>query len=86
MSDLLTTPLGVGPVTIANRFAVPAMVTRLSGDDGFVNDDIVERYRRFAEGGAGLVVVEASSVHGGRSGPLLKVSDDEFVPGLARVA
>ncbi len=39
MSDLLTTPLGVGPVTIANRFAVPAMVTRLSGDDGFVNDD-----------------------------------------------
>ncbi len=82
----LFSPLAIGPIEIANRFAVPAMVTRLSGDDGFVNDDIVERYRRFSEGGAGLVVVEASSVHGGRSGPLLRVSDDEFIPGLARLA
>ncbi len=87
MTDgLLDTPLQLGPVTVANRYAVPAMVTRLSGDDGFVNDDIVERYRRFSEGGVGLIVVEASSVHGGRSGPLLKVSSDEFIPGLSRLA
>lgn len=85
-APILYSPLALGPVTIANRYAVPAMVTRLSGDDGFVNDDIVERYRRFSEGGAGMIVVEASSVHGGRSGPLLKVSSDEFVPGLTRVA
>lgn len=85
-NGLLYTPLQLGPVTVANRYAVPAMVTRLSGDDGLVNDDIVERYRRFSEGGAGLIVVEASSVHGGRSGPLLKVSSDEFIPGLSRLA
>ncbi len=84
--SMLLSPLALGPVTIANRFAVPAMVTRLCGDDGFVNDDIVERYRRFSEGGAGLIVVEASSVHGGRSGPLLKASSDEFIPGLSRLA
>ncbi len=81
----LYSPLDLGPVTIANRFAVPAMVTRLSGDDGHVTDQIVERYRRFAEGGAGMIVVEASSIHGGRSGPLLKASDDEFIGGLSRI-
>ncbi|MDP9463303.1 MAG: NADH:flavin oxidoreductase [Actinomycetota bacterium] len=84
--SVLFSPLRLGPIEVANRFAVPAMVTRLSGDDGFVNDDIVERYQRFSEGGAGLVVVEATSVHGGRSGPLLKASSDEFIPGLARLA
>ena len=83
---MLNSPLRLGPIEVVNRFAVPAMVTRLSGDDGFVNEAIVERYRRFSEGGAGLVVVEASSVHGGRSGPLLRASSDEFVPGLGRLA
>lgn len=61
------------------------MVTRLSRDDGLVNDPIIERYQRFAEGGAGLIVVEASSIHGGKSGPLLKISDDSFIPGLTRL-
>lgn len=79
-------PLSVDGLELPNRLAVPAMVTRLSGDDGFVNEAIVDRYQRFAEGGAGLIVVEASSVHGGKSGPLLKVSDEEFVPGLSELA
>ncbi len=83
---VLFEPLQLGSIQIPNRFAVPAMVTRLSGDDGFVNDGIIERYRRFAEGGAGLIVVEASSIHGGKSGPLLKISDDEFIPGMAALA
>ncbi len=79
-------PLSVGSLELPNRLAVPAMVTRLSGEDGFVNEPIIERYRRFAEGGVGLIVVEASAIHESRSGPLLRVSSDEFVPGLARVA
>lgn len=82
----LWTPLTVGPLVLPNRVAVTAMVTRLSGSDGVVNDDIVERYLRFAEGGSGLIVVEATSVHGGKSGPLLKASSDEFIPGLRRIA
>jgi dimethylglycine catabolism A len=77
--------LDVGPVTLPNRLAVPAMVTRLSGEDGRVNDDVVDRYARYAEGNVGLIVVEASSVHGGKSGPLLRVSDDEFIPGLRQL-
>lgn len=82
MVSVALSPLRAGRLELPNRIAVPAMVTRLAGSDGCVNHDIVERYRRFAEGGAGLIVVEASSVHGGKSGPLLRVSDDAFIPGL----
>src|SRR5688572_24799047 len=62
------------------------MVTRLSGEDGRVNADVMERYLRFARGGAGLVVVEAMAVHGARSGPLLRLSGAEFMPGLSELA
>jgi 2,4-dienoyl-CoA reductase-like NADH-dependent reductase (Old Yellow Enzyme family) len=79
-------PLNVGGIRIANRVMVPAMVTRLSGEDGLVNRDIVDRYVRYAQGGPGLVVVEAMAVHHAKSGPLLRISDDQFVPGLADLA
>ena len=71
---------------LPNRIALPAMVTRLSGEDGFVNDAIRARYTRFSKGGAGLVVLEAMAVHQSKSGPLLRISDDAFVPGLADLA
>ncbi len=76
-------PLDINGMVIPNRIYVPAMVTRLSGEDGFVNQDISDRYARYAEGGAGLIVVEAMAVHGSNTGPLLRISDDSFVPGLA---
>lgn len=82
----LFTPLAVGSITLPNRLVVPAMVTRLSGEDGHVNAGITERYVRFARGGAGLVVLEAMAVHGSKSGPLLRISGDEFVPGLRDLA
>ncbi len=86
MTAQLFEPFTVGTLTLPNRLAVPAMVTRLAGEDGYVNDDIVERYSRFAEGGVGLIVVEATSVHGAKSGPLLRASGDEFIPGLSELA
>ena len=79
-------PLNVGGMRLPNRVMVPAMVTRLSGEDGFVNKDITDRYVRYAQGGAGLIVIEAMAVHRAKSGPLLRISDDQFVPGLADLA
>ena len=58
------------------------MVTRLSGEDGVVNEEIRGRYVRYAKGGTGLIVVEAMAVHQSKSGPLLRISGDEFKPGL----
>src|SRR5271166_1251034 len=76
-------PLSVGGIVLANRIMVPAMVTRLSGEDGTVNQDIIDRYVRYAQGEVGLIVIEAMAVHHAKSGPLLRISDDKFVPGLA---
>lgn len=84
--SLLFTPFRLGKLELCNRIVLPAMVTRLSGEDGRVNDRILDRYIRFAEGEPGLVVIEAMAVHRSRSGPLLRICDDEFVPGLADLA
>lgn len=83
---MLFEPLRIGQLLLPNRLVLPAMVTRLSGEDGLVNDDIIARYTRFAKGGVGLIVVEAMAVHAAKSGPLLRVSSDEFLPGLSELA
>ncbi|MEZ5789065.1 MAG: hypothetical protein R3D62_21850, partial [Xanthobacteraceae bacterium] len=64
-------PLNVQGMVMPNRIMVPAMVTRLSGEDGFVNEPITERYVRYARGESGLIVVEAMAVHHSKAGPLL---------------
>ena len=86
MSGTLFTPFTLRGTTLPNRLVLPAMVTRLSGEDGFVNDDIRTRYVRFAKGGVGLLVVEAMAVHASKSGPLLRISSDDFIPGLRDLA
>ncbi len=79
-------PFPLRGTTLPNRLVLPAMVTRLSGEDGLVNDDVLQRYVRFAKGEVGLIVVEAMAVHSAKSGPLLRISADTFVPGLAHLA
>ncbi len=77
----LLEPLDINGMRLPNRVLVPAMVTRLSGEDGYVNQDIIDRYVRYAAGEIGLIVVEAMAVHTAKSGPLLRISDDAFIPG-----
>ncbi|MHA1566220.1 MAG: oxidoreductase, partial [Alphaproteobacteria bacterium] len=62
-------PLDINGMVIPNRTLVPAMVTRLSGEDGFVNQAIIDRYARYAQGNVGLIVVEAMAIHEAKSGP-----------------
>ncbi|MBT5193893.1 MAG: NADH:flavin oxidoreductase [Rhodospirillaceae bacterium] len=82
----LLEPLDINGMVLPNRIAVPAMVTRLSGEDGMVNGDIVDRYVRYAAGRVGLIVVEATAIHGAKSGPLLRLSDDSFIAGHRELA
>lgn len=84
--SLLFSPLKMRSMTMANRTLLPAMVTRLSGEDGVVNADIRARYTRYAKGHVGLIVVEAMAVHSSKSGPLLRICGDEFKPGLTELA
>jgi len=84
--SLLFSPFPLRGLLLPNRVVLPAMVTRLSGEDGLVNADIRDRYLRHARGEPGLMVLEAMGVHHAKSGPLLRASDDRFVPGLRELA
>ena len=77
----LLEPIDIRGLRLPNRVVLTAMVTRLSGTDGLINDDIIDRYVRFAQGEVGLSVVEATAVHGAKSGQLLRLSEDRFIAG-----
>jgi len=78
----LFAPIRVGAVTARTRTWVPAMVPWRATDDGFVTDGVLDWYGRFADGQPGVLVVEATGIRDVPSGPLLRIGDDRFVPGL----
>ena len=81
-NSLLFRPVLVGPETLLQRTWVPAMVPWRATEDGFVTSDILDWYRRYAEGRPGAIVVEATGIRDIPSGPLLRIGDDRFIPGL----
>ena len=78
---VLFEPIQINSMRLENRIVLPAMVTRLSGEDGLVNQDIIDRYVRHAKGEPGLVVIEAMAIHGAKSGQLLRLGEDRFIDG-----
>lgn len=62
------------------------MVPWRATEDGFVTDDVIAWYARFAKGRPGVIVVEATGVRDIPSGPLLRIGHDRYIEGLARVA
>jgi dimethylglycine catabolism A len=80
--SLLFTPVNVGSVKLETRTWVPAMVPWRATEDGSVTSNIIEWYGRFASGRPGAIVVEATGVRDIASGPLLRIGDDRFIPGL----
>ncbi|MGH7353462.1 MAG: NADH:flavin oxidoreductase [Candidatus Rokuibacteriota bacterium] len=75
-------PLRIGPITAEQRTWVPAMVPWRATDDGLVTREVLDWYARFAEGRPGVLVVEATGIRDIPSGPLLRIGDDRFIPGL----
>jgi 2,4-dienoyl-CoA reductase-like NADH-dependent reductase (Old Yellow Enzyme family) len=61
------------------------MVPWRSVEEGFVTDAILDWYGRFADGKPGVLVVEATGIRDVPSGPLLRIGDDRFVPGLRKL-
>jgi 2,4-dienoyl-CoA reductase-like NADH-dependent reductase (Old Yellow Enzyme family) len=79
-------PLRLGPSVVAReRTWVPAMVPWRATEDGFVTPAVLDWYARFAEGQPGVLVVEATGIRDVPSGPLLRIGDDRFLPGLERL-
>lgn len=61
------------------------MVPWRATDDGFVTQNVLDWYGRFAEGRPGVLVVEATGIRDVPSGPLLRIGHDRFVDGLRRL-
>jgi 2,4-dienoyl-CoA reductase-like NADH-dependent reductase (Old Yellow Enzyme family) len=83
--SLVFQPIDIGPLTLESRTWVPAMVPWRATEDGFVTQENLDWYRRFAEGQPGAIVVEATGVRDIPSGPLLRIGHDRFIPGLKKL-
>ena len=78
-------PLREGRLDLAERTWVPAMVPWRATEDGLVTPEVLAWYERFARGQPGALVVEATGIRDIPSGPLLRIGDDRFIPGLAEL-
>ena len=58
-NNILWSPLQIGGLTTKNRFAVLPMECADATEGGHLSQDMQMRYDRYAEGGAGLVFLEA---------------------------
>jgi dimethylglycine catabolism A len=81
----LFSPVTIGPLTLRGRTWVPAMVPWRAGADGTVTPAVLEWYRCFARGRPAALVVEATGIRDVPSGPLLRIGDERFLPGLAEL-
>lgn len=80
-------PVALRNVTLPNRLLVSPMC-QYSARDGYVNDHHIINLGRFAMGGFGLVIVEATSVvpEGRITHGDVGIWSDDFIPGLRRLA
>ncbi len=78
----LFTPATLRTLTVHERTWVPAMVPWRATEDGQVTPDNLDWYGRFARGRPGVLVAEATGIRDVRSGPLLRIGDERFLPGL----
>ena len=61
------------------------MVPWRATEEGYVTEEVIEWYERFARGMPGAIVVEATGIRDVPSGPLLRIGHDRFLPGLRRL-
>lgn len=83
--SLWFSPIRIGSIELEQRTWVPAMVPWRATEEGEVTPEVLSWYERFARGRPGALVVEATGVRDIRSGPLLRIGHDRFIPGLARL-
>jgi 2,4-dienoyl-CoA reductase (NADPH2) len=87
-TGLLFEPFEVAGMKLRNRVVMPPMGTGLPNHEGHVTDETVAYYRRRAQGGVGLISIEASLVSPDAYGvgPEIRLHDEAAIPGLRRLA
>jgi 2,4-dienoyl-CoA reductase-like NADH-dependent reductase (Old Yellow Enzyme family)/thioredoxin reductase len=85
----LASPIRLGGKIVKNRFVVPAMGTGFASPDGMVTPQLLDYYEARAKGGAGIVIVETTTVEfprGIHASNKLVADTDLAIPGLKRLA
>jgi len=83
--SMLFSPVELGRTSLRQRTWVPAMVPWRSNEAGEVTTDVLQWYERFAQGKPGALVIEATGIRNTASGPLLRIGDDRYIPGLQQL-
>ena len=81
--EKLFTPITMRGVTFPNRIQRTSMVSGLATEDGYVTEDLKEGIRERRKAGSGLSWWRPSVVIPSKSPYNLRISSDEFVPGIA---
>ena len=82
---ILNSPASIGTMQLKNRFVLAAMGSNYATTDGHCSEQLIAYYEARAKGGAGLLILETTSVSwpAGCSMPnMVGFSDDCFLPGL----
>jgi 2,4-dienoyl-CoA reductase-like NADH-dependent reductase (Old Yellow Enzyme family) len=82
---ILFEPFEFSGLRLKNRVVSVPVVSNLATEDGFVTDNLIERYSRIAEGGTGWIIIEDVVVISKNSPYNLRIWDDKFIPGLKRL-
>lgn len=87
-AGLLFEPCEVAGLKLANRLVMPPMGTGLPDHDGHVTEETIAYYRRRAQGGVGLISLEASLVSPDAYGvgPEIRLHNESSIPGLTKLA
>jgi len=86
--EYLFSPIRVGSLTLKNRIVMPAMHLGYCNDRGEVTDRLVAFYEERARGGAALLFVGGCPIdrYAASMKEMIGLSEDRFIPGLARLA
>ena len=71
-----------GALGAERRTWIPAMVPWRASEAGEVTPAVLDWYRALARGRPGVLVVEATGIRDVPSGPLLRIGNDRYLPGL----
>ena len=86
--SLLFEPFTLNGLTLKNRITMAPLFLGYAEADGSVNRLVLDHYREMASSGVSMVVVENAAIHEtGLGSPfVIRVDDDQFLPGLTQLA
>jgi len=87
MQSPLFTPIRIGSLTLAGRFAKSATLETRCTDDGFVTDALIEYYEQIARGGTPLLITGNAyfSLYSKAAPRQLAADHNDKIPGLRRL-